>query len=239
MPTTGFEVLHQDAAILVVNKPCGLATQAPPQFDSLEMRLRQSLSAASAGGKPYLGVPHRLDRPASGVIVFALTRRAARLISRQFARRQVRKKYWALVEGCVDPPQGNWADHVWKVYGQPRAEVVDPAHPGAQEALLRYRTLALVAGASWLEIELETGRTHQVRLQAGSRGHPVLGDTLYGSSRVFGDRMADSRLWPIALHARSLELAHPLDGTGLSFVAPAPPAWPAECREATDTTGRP
>src|ERR1700757_4880222 len=96
------EILFEDSSLLAVNKPAGLSTQLPPRIDSLERRVRERLAQQAADrGDPnaetYLGLPHRLDRPVSGVILFAKTRRAARLISRQFERRQVKKVYWACV----------------------------------------------------------------------------------------------------------------------------------------------
>ncbi len=129
----------------------------------------------------YLGVPHRLDRPASGAMVFATRLGPTRKLSKQFERREVQKVYWACVAGQLDPPAGTWRDHVRKVYGKPQAEVVPADHPEARLAVLHYRTLASAPWGSWLEIELETGRTHQVRIQAASRGYPLLGDFQYGS----------------------------------------------------------
>src|SRR5882724_6090698 len=102
------EILFEDSSCLAVLKPAGLSTQAPRAIDSLERRVRdwlteQAGSGGAAAGDIYLGIPHRLDRPVSGVILFAKTRRAARVISRQFERRQVRKLYWTCVEGAVEP----------------------------------------------------------------------------------------------------------------------------------------
>ncbi|HVX12415.1 MAG TPA: RluA family pseudouridine synthase [Pirellulales bacterium] len=221
------EILYRSAACLVVQKPAGLATQAPPQFDSLERRLRSWLAACHPE-LPfiYLGVPHRLDRPVSGAIVFATRRRAAFKLSRQFERREVTKVYWACVEGAVDPPDGAWTDFMRKVYGQPRAEIVAADHPDAQSARLRYRTLGQTPWGACLEIELETGRTHQIRLQAASRGHPVLGDAFYGGTVPFGVQHADERLRAIGLHARSLSFVEPASKTSLTIEAPLPPNWP-------------
>ena len=114
-----------------------------------------------------------------------------------------------------------------KVYGHPRAMVVEGTHPGGQEAVLSYRTLGFHAAGSWLEIELHTGRTHQIRIQAGSRKHPVLGDELYGSRVMFGAPTADERLRSIALHARTLEFMHPMMRERISIAAPTPPTWDA------------
>ena len=220
------EILYQSATCLVVQKPAGLATQAPPQFDSLERRLRAWLAACHPE-LPfiYLGVPHRLDRPVSGAIVFATRRRAAFKLSQQFERRQVRKLYWACLEQEVDPPEGAWTDHIRKVYGHPRAEIVAPDCAGAQLAQLRYRTMGRTSWGSWLEIELETGRTHQIRLQAASRGNPVLGDAFYGSHVPFGVQHADERLRAIALHARSLSFIDPATKAPVTIEAPLPYDW--------------
>lgn len=216
-------VLHQSASCLVINKPAGLATQAPARFDSLERRLRSWLAERNPErGFVYLGVPHRLDRPVSGAIVFATRRRAAFKLSRQFERRQVKKLYWACVEGRVEPAEGTWTDSMRKVYGHPRAEIVPADHADAQPAVLHYRTLRPTAFGSWLEIELETGRTHQIRVQASSRGHPVLGDAFYGGNIPFGEQHGDERLRAIALHARSLSFVDPATNEPVTVEAPLP-----------------
>jgi 23S rRNA pseudouridine1911/1915/1917 synthase len=231
------EILFEDSSLLVVNKPAGLSTQLPPRIDSLERHVRKWLGQqAASGGDPtaeiYVGLPHRLDRPVSGVILFAKTRRAARLISRQFERRQVRKIYWACVEGLVEPPGGTWIDFVRKMPGEARVEIAAADAPGAQQAVLLYRTLSPPTAAadrlfSWLEIELETGRMHQVRIQAASRRHPVIGDALYGAAVQFGPETADPRERAIALHARTLSFRHPETKELLTLTAPLPASWQA------------
>lgn len=221
----GFEILYEDGPVLAINKPAGVATQAPPQFDSLEVRVRKFLAERAQADWAYLGVPHRLDRPVSGVILFATRRRAAFKLSRQFERRSVEKLYWAIVAGHVSPPEGKWIDHLWKVYGQPRAAIVEPTHPGAQEAILHYRMLNAAADTTQLEIRLETGRTHQIRVQASSRGHAVLGDEMYGSTVPFGPPCEDPRNRAIALHARSITFHHPTTNARLTVEAPPPAYW--------------
>ncbi len=207
----GFEVLHEEGPCLVVLKPAGLLTQAPPGIDSLETRIKAFLKEReNKPGGVYLGLPHRLDRPVSGAMVFAKHVRAARRLAKQFERREVDKTYWALVEGIVDPPEGTWRDTLWKVHGQSRAQVVDASHPEGQAAVLHYRTLGRHRLGSWLEIQLETGRTHQIRVQAASRGFPLLGDAHYGSQIPFGEQFEDQRLRAIALHARRLGFQHPM-----------------------------
>ena len=148
----GFEILYEEGPCLVVCKPPGLPTQAPPGIDSLEVRVKSFLKRRdNPPHDVYLGVPHRLDRPASGAIVFATRRRAAHKLARQFEYREVQKLYWACVEGRPDPPAGTWQDYLRKVYGKPQAEVVPADHPEARLAVLHYRTLSrrrlgLVAG---------------------------------------------------------------------------------------------
>jgi 23S rRNA pseudouridine1911/1915/1917 synthase len=220
------EILYQSNSCLAVLKPAGLATQAPPQFDSLESRLRAWLTECQPE-RPfiYLGVPHRLDRPVSGAMVFATRRRAAFKLSRQFERREVQKLYWALVQGEVEPAAGVWTDSMRKVYGKPRSEIVPAEHPQAQIASLSYRTLGRSSNGSWLEIELHTGRTHQIRLQAASRGHAVLGDAFYGSTTAFGSQHADERLRAIALHARRLSFGDPATRQPVTVEAPLSTDW--------------
>jgi RluA family pseudouridine synthase len=222
----GFDILLEDGPVLLVLKPAGIATQAPPGIDSLESRIRAYLKQRDAKpGNIYLGIPHRLDRPVSGVMVFARHVRAARRLAQQFEARTVRKLYWAAVAGRVDPESGTWTDTLWKVYGQPRAQVVDAGHPEGQHAVLHYRTLGYHPHGTWLEIELETGRTHQVRVQAASRGYPVLGDEMYGCAIPFGPRHEDVRLRQIALHARLLEFDHPMTKARVSQEAPVDANW--------------
>ncbi len=227
----GFEILYEDGPCLVVNKPAGLATQAPPGIDSLEARIKVMLVQRDRPvGKPYLGVPHRLDRPVSGVIVFGRNTRATRKLSRQFERRTVKKIYWAGVEGVVSPSCGTWEDYVRKVPGEARAEVVAADHPEGRLARLHYRLMLAEEGIAWLEIVLLTGRTHQIRIQAASRGHPVLGDWQYGASRGFGLSCDDPRQQAIALHARSIEFVHPMSKQQVYIEAAPPDYWPARLR---------
>jgi 23S rRNA pseudouridine1911/1915/1917 synthase len=233
-----FEVLFENEHCLVVNKPAGLSTQAPRGIDSLEVQIRAHLQSVvnadmnywqcdSTGKAPsvYLGLPHRLDRPVSGVIVLAKTKKGARKISRQFERRQVHKLYWAAVEGMVEATAGTLIDYLRKIPGEARVETVEESHPEAQRAVLHYRTLGATQHGAWLEIELETGRMHQIRVQLASRGHPILGDAQYGNKTPFGPQYEDVRLRAIALHARQLSFVRPVTQTKLIVHAPTSDAW--------------
>lgn len=222
------EILYEQGPCLVVNKPAGLLTQAPAGIDSLEVRVKEFYRRRE--GKPpeanlYLGLPHRLDRPVSGAIVLARHVRAARKLSRQFENRMVRKTYWAFVQGQVAPDEGTWTDYLHKRHGLAQAAVVDVDHPAAKHAVLHYRVRWQGPLGSWLEIQLETGRTHQIRVQAASRGYAVVGDSQYGSALPFGGDYDDARDRPIALHARRLGFLHPMTQEPIEVVAPLPTVW--------------
>jgi RluA family pseudouridine synthase len=249
MTDPGFEILYESEPCLAVAKPPGVLTQAPPGIDSMEVRIktflrRRGVPLAPPGrpprddsvplalpGRPqdledvYLGVPHRLDRPASGTMLFAKTRRAIRKLGAQFERRRVKKTYWACVQGRVSPETGDWSDFLRKVPGVARAEIVGPDHPQGRLAVLHYRVLGGGAWGTWLAIELETGRTHQIRVQCSSRGYPILGDAQYGSTVPFGPPYEDERLRWIALHAQSLSFFDPSTRQPVTVSASVPAEW--------------
>ena len=209
-----------------MNKPGGLLTQGPPGIDSLELRTKHFLKVRDEKpGKVYLGVPHRLDRPVSGAITVVKNVRAAQRISKQIEQRSVTKTYWAVVGGVVDSSDGMWEDSMRKVPDEARSEIVPADHPDAKRAQLKYRSIATNGSGTLLEIELITGRTHQIRLQCGSRGLPILGDELYGSEEAFGPETTDLRKRWIALHARRLAFEHPISKEPVDQTAPLPEWW--------------
>jgi RluA family pseudouridine synthase len=222
------DILYDNGPVLVVNKPAGLLTQAPAGIDSLEIQVKafyRQREGIPADAEIYLGLPHRLDRPVSGAIVLARHVRAARKLATQFENRTVTKSYWAFVEGEVKPDEGTWRDYLHKRHGMAQAEVVAADHPAAKHAVLHYRVRWQGDEGAWLEIELETGRTHQIRVQAASRHHPVVGDAQYGSHVAFGDPALDQRDRPIALHARQLGFRHPMTQEPVNVIAPLPADW--------------
>lgn len=212
------DVVFEDNHLLVVAKPAGIPTQgAVSGRESLLGLARQHIKEKY--GKPgnvYLGVVSRLDAPVSGVVVFARTSKAAGRLSEQFRARTVGKIYWAVVEGSP-PPSGECID--WIVHDDPhhRMRIARPGAAEAQEARLAYRCVQTFGGLSLLEVELQTGRKHQIRVQLAHRGWPIVGDVRYGSHRALPTG--------IALHARRLTLAHPTKGNVLTFVAPIPRRW--------------
>lgn len=220
------EILLEDGPVLAVNKPAGLLTLgAIPGVPTLERQVKEYLKARfQKPGNVYLGIPHRLDRPVSGVMVFARNSKAAARLAEQFRDRQVQKTYWAVVERAVEEPEGELVDWLLKTPDQARVEVVAPDTPGAREARLRYRTIG--AEGRLLEIELLTGRMHQIRVQLASQGLPIMGDVQYGAKEPlsFGGS-TDSRDWPIGLHARQLTILHPVRYDRVSITAPLPAWW--------------
>jgi len=222
----GFDLLYEDGPVLVLGKPPGLLTQGPPGTDSLDLRIKRFLKQReNPPGGQYVVPVHRLDRPASGAILFARNVRVAKRLSRQFEERTVTKVYHALVEGTVGPEADTWTDTMRKVPDQPRSEIVAADVPGAQIAILTHRVLARIDGRTLLEIELGTGRTHQIRLQCAHRGHPVVGDETYGATGPFGPPIADERLRPIALHASRLAFTNPKTEARVDVTAPRPAVW--------------
>ena len=221
------DILYDNGPCLVINKPAGILTQAPAGIDSLEVQVKAFYrEREQKEGNIYLGLPHRLDRPVSGAIVFARHVRAAQRLSAQFENRTVTKVYWAVVEGDVQPDESTWTDHLHKRHGMPQSIVVPPDDPRGKLAVLRYRVLERIPNVgTWLEVELETGRTHQIRVQSASRGHAVIGDAQYGATLPFGEQFEDERLRAIALHARQLGFNHPMTNEPVDVIAPLPLVW--------------
>jgi 23S rRNA pseudouridine1911/1915/1917 synthase len=223
-------ILLEDNHCLAVAKPAPLLTQGPPGVPSLEALAKAYLKERyHKKGNVYLGIPHRLDRPVSGVVLFARNTKAAQRLAEQFQGRQVRKVYWALVErsaaGDLPPEAGTWEDWLRKVPDEARSERAAPDAPGVRLAVLHFRRLRERAEDALLEIEPQTGRMHQIRIQASVRGWPVRGDVLYGARLAFGPPAELSRDRVIALHARSLTFLHPIRYEPLTVTAPLPGTW--------------
>jgi 23S rRNA pseudouridine1911/1915/1917 synthase len=237
---TPLHVLFEDNHCLVVAKPAGLLTQGVPAgVPTLEAQARAYLKERyHKPGNVYLGIPHRLDRPVSGVVVFARNTKAARRLAEQFQGRQVAKVYWAAVEqtpaGPALPETGMWEDLLRKLPEEARTEVVPPGTEGARQAVLRYRVSKPIAGGVLLEVRPETGRMHQIRVQAAVRGWPVWGDPLYGSTKTFGPPPALPRDRVIALHAHSLTFLHPIRYEPVHVVAPLPEIWATQGIDGAD-----
>jgi 23S rRNA pseudouridine955/2504/2580 synthase len=170
-------IVYEDDDILVLHKPAGIPSQ--PDFEEMA---RAYLQAEDDNG--FLpSLCHRLDRGTEGLLLFAKTAGALRSITERIGRREVVKIYHCIVSGTPSPAQGVWRDWLWKDAKEKRVYAQTKPKPGAKEAVLRYKVLRSSGGSSLLEIELITGRTHQIRVQCASRGFPLLGDGKYGRGR--------------------------------------------------------
>lgn len=215
------DVLYLDNHLLVVEKPVGLLVQGDRtgDVDLLTLGKRYIKDRFDKPGNVYLGLVHRLDRPASGVIVLARTSKAAARLSEQFRRRTVDKRYTALIEGELDG--GGILRHRLaasggsvRVVGE---EKIDDTKRGrGKSAELRWRSLERRGGLTLVGIRLKTGRKHQIRVQLSAIGHPIVGDFRYGATRPFDGRN-------LALHCYLLGFEHPIRREWMEFVAP--PRW--------------
>jgi len=209
------DILYEDNHLLVVNKPAGQLVQGDQtgRTTLLEEAKAWLKEKYNKPGNVFLGLVHRLDRQASGVVVLARTTKAASRLSEEIRSRRPRKTYWAQVAGEI-PPQGQFIDQLER--DEFNSRVVSA--PAGKEAHLSYKRLNYVDGVSLVEIALETGRHHQIRVQFSHRGFLILGDRRYGSKQAFGNDA-------IALHAREMVIRHPTLGEKMSFVAEPNGDW--------------
>ena len=207
------KILQQESCWLAVDKPAGLPTQAPTRIDSLESRLRIQLGESVT----YLAMPHRLDVPVSGVVLVAKTKKAARLLSEQFAARKVNKTYHAIVAGDAREVESRWHDQIHKIADQPRVEISQVENSGSKSAvtLVEQANYDASSDRTRLILKPETGRMHQLRIGAASREFPILCDEIYG---VNSGEM-------IQLRAVSIQFHDPRSGK-LTTVSATPLPWP-------------
>ena len=213
------EILFEDEALVVVNKPPGLLSvplERKSAADSVYSLIQDHFRPR---GKRRPFVVHRIDRDTSGLVLFAKDAFAQARLKEQFKRREPERVYWAVVYGRPTPPQGTWRDHlVWDQKALIQKET-HPRDPRAHEAISEYRTLEAFADAALLEVRLHTGRRNQIRLQARLRGHTLIGERRY----VYGpETLRDIAFERQALHAYRLAFRHPLDDRALVFEAPVP-----------------
>lgn len=209
-------ILYEDEDIAVVDKPCGMVVHpaAGNEEGTLVNALLYRLDGLSGiGGEMRPGIVHRLDKDTSGLLVVAKNDRAHLSLSRQFKERSMEKHYLAVASGCFSQSQGLIDAPIGRhPVDRKRMAVVDGGR-GAQTA---YRVLEALPGATYLDVHLLTGRTHQIRVHMQYIGHPLLGDALYGAKRL---KIKADRLM---LHAHTLRLSHPSSGKILDFCAPIP-----------------
>lgn len=226
-PVPGLEIVHEDDDIVVVDKPVGVAAHPAPGWTGptvVQGLLAAGHAVAGSGAAEREGVVHRLDANTTGLMVVAKSDTAYRALKRAFREREVDKRYHALVQGHPDPLRGTIDAPVGRhPSGDGRFAVVADGRP----SVTHYETIEAFRAASLLDVDLETGRTHQIRVHMAAVAHPCAGDLLYGADPVLAARLGLRRQW---LHAVSLGFAHPADGRRAEFRSP----YPADLAHALD-----
>lgn len=213
-------IIHEDNHLLALYKPAGLLVQGDEtqEISLLELGKAWLKERYKKPGQVFLGLVHRLDRPVAGVLLFCRTSKAAARISEQFRSGTVKKRYLAVLEGTMKEPSGRLVHQLERRDGRSTRIVQSPT-PSSQEARLSYRLLDTSKSRSFVEIDLESGRHHQIRVQMAHMGFPVVGDLRYGASTPLLQKQ-------IALVATELEVMHPTLKAELRLSSPLPKGWP-------------
>ena len=224
------QIIYEDNHIIIVAKQSGEIVQGDktgdtPLSETVKAYIKEKYQKP---GAVFLGVVHRLDRPVSGLVVFARTSKALSRLNDMFRKGEVHKTYWALVETPTKPPQGEASDHSprhiewhtvehWLTRNekQNKSYAYDREVPGSKKAILKYRMIGHTDRYTLLEVNLMTGRHHQIRCQLSAMGHPIKGDLKYGAKRSNPDGS-------ISLLARRVEFVHPVSKENIIVEAPLP-----------------
>ena len=211
-------VLYEDNHIIAVNKTCNEIVQGDKTGDTPLSEIVKAYikTQYNKPGEVFLGVTHRLDRPTSGVVLFARTSKALTRLNEMFkSHEQIKKTYWAIVQGCPKQPEARLENWLIRNEAQNKSYIAKPHANNAKQAMLEYKTLVRGDNYTLLEVNLETGRHHQIRCQLAAIGCPVMGDLKYGAKRSNPDG-------GICLHARKIEFIHPVSKIQLCITAPVP-----------------
>lgn len=211
------EVLYEDNHIIAVNKNSseivqGDKTGDTPLSESVKAYIKEKYNKP---GEVFLGVTHRLDRPVSGVVLFARTSKALTRLNEMFRTQAVKKTYWAIVKAAPEQTEARLEHYLVRNEKQNKSYAYDREKPHSKKAALSYRLIGRSDNYSLLEVHLETGRHHQIRCQLAKIGCPIKGDLKYGFPR-------SNPNGGISLHARSVEFVHPVSKQAITIVAPTP-----------------
>ena len=211
-------VVYEDNHIIVVNKTSSEIVQGDKTGDTpLSEMVQQYLKEKyNKPGNVFIGVPHRLDRPVSGLVVLAKTSKALSRLNDMFRTGEVQKTYWAIVKERPRELEGELEHWLVRNEKQNKSYAFDKEKPGAKKAILRYKLIGHSQNYHLLEVDLETGRHHQIRCQLAKMGCPIKGDLKYGSPRSNPDGS-------ICLHARRVKFIHPVSKQEIDLTAPLPP----------------
>lgn len=213
------DVIYEDNHLLVVKKPINILSQGDNtnDLDMVNLLKKYLKEKYNKPGNVFVGLIHRLDRPVGGIMVFAKTSKCASRLSEQVRNKTIKKTYKAVIHKTMDKKEGTLKDYLYKNKKTNMVSVVTKNHKEAKDAVLDYKTLASNDEFSLVEIDLHTGRPHQIRVQFSSRNHPLYGDQRYGNSKV-GEQ--------IALWSYKLEFNHPTTKERLVFTCDTPNEYP-------------
>lgn len=219
------QIIYEDNHLLIINKKVGQLVQGDKSGDAslLELIKNHIKIRDSKPGNVFLGLVHRIDRPTSGLVIYAKTSKALSRLTQMVKNREIKKTYWALVPKEMIPQSQRLTHYLKKNEKNNKAIVYPKATEGAKEAILTYQVVKVLDNYQLLEIDLETGRHHQIRAQLSKIGVPIKGDLKYGAPRSNPDG-------GISLHARQLAFIHPVTKDFLNITAPVPaddPVWQA------------
>ncbi len=211
------QVLYEDNHIIVVYKESGEIVQGDktgdkPLSETIKAWIKEKYAKP---GNVFLGVVHRLDRPVSGLVVFAKTSKALSRLNDMFRKGEVKKTYWAMVQTPPAEPEGTLTNWLVRNEKQNKSYAYDHEVPNAKKAILKYKTIGQTEHYTLLEVNLVTGRHHQIRCQLSSIGCPIKGDLKYGARRSNPDGS-------ISLLSRTVEFIHPVSKENISVVSPLP-----------------
>ncbi len=211
------QVVYEDNHIIIVHKECGEIVQGDKTGDTpLTERVKAYIKEQYAKpGQVFLGVVHRLDRPVSGLVVFAKTSKALERMNRKFANGEVQKTYWAITRQCPEQMEGTLEHWLLRNEKQNKSYAYDKEKPHSKLARLHYKVIARSANYTLIEVVLLTGRHHQIRCQLAKIGCPIKGDLKYGASRSNPDGS-------ISLLAHKVAFSHPVSLQEISAVSPIP-----------------
>jgi 23S rRNA pseudouridine1911/1915/1917 synthase len=227
MAVPGLTVLYSDDDLVVVDKPVGVAAHPSPGWTGPTVvggLAAAGITLATSGAAERQGVVHRLDVGTTGVMVVAKSEHAYSALKRAFKERTVDKRYHAVVQGLPDPSRGTIDAPIDR---HPKHDYKFAVVAGGRASVTHYEVLEAFRNASLVDVKLETGRTHQIRVHFAALHHPCVGDLTYGADPVLAERVGMRRQW---LHARSLAFEHPADGRWVEFTSP----YPDDLRHALD-----
>ncbi len=218
-PIEGLTVVYNDDHVIVIDKPVGVAAHPSPGWQGptvIGAVIAAGFNVSTSGAAERQGVVHRLDVGTSGLMIIAKNEVAYSHLKDQFRERSVTKVYHAMVQGHMDPSEGTIDAPIDR---HPREDYRFAVVADGKPSITHYKSLELFPAVTLLEIELETGRTHQIRVHFSALHHPLVGDLTYGADHTIADRLNLHRPW---LHARELRLTHPVSGEQLAFLSEYP-----------------